>query len=80
VILFNVDVQWVPANKAPGASPFAARRIWESGPLFVQVEEPVLTAGQIQISTVVTALFTTAATALISALVAKFVTDRSAQK
>ena len=53
------------------------RRIWESDPQYIQVNEPPITTGQIQISTVLSGALATGVAALLTALVAKLLPSKS---
>lgn len=76
-VLFSVDVQWRPRRTGKAASPVQDRRIWESDPQYIQVNEPPITTGQIQISTVLSGALATGVAALLTALVAKLLPSRT---
>ena len=76
-VLFAVDVRWRPRLSGKAAPPVQDRRIWESDPQYIQVNEPPITTGQIQISTVLSGALATGVAALLTALVAKLLPSRS---
>lgn len=76
-VLFAVDVQWRPRPSKKASPVMQERRIWESDPQYIQVNEPPITTGQIEISTVLSGALATGVAALLTALVAKLLPSKS---